>query len=245
MFPVVYFWDQQKANTMIKFLLVEDDSRVSSFIKEGLTEKGFLVDDVASGFEAIEKINANNYDVVILDIMIPGIDGFEVCKITRLRNIKSIIIILSALSDYEEKIKGLEAGADDFMAKPFHFRELMARVNAQLRRKQLEKGIFEDNRYADLEVDPDLNVVKREGREIELTPREMSLLLFLMRNRERVLTRTDIAEAVWDIHFSTNTNVVDVYINYLRNKVDKDFEMKLIHTIKGRGYMLKSKKDES
>ncbi|MGF1635811.1 MAG: response regulator transcription factor [Cyclobacteriaceae bacterium] len=230
---------------MIKFLLVEDDSRVSSFIKEGLTEKGFLVDDVASGFEAIEKINANNYDVVILDIMIPGIDGFEVCKITRLRNIKSIIIILSALSDYEEKIKGLEAGADDFMAKPFHFRELMARVNAQLRRKQLEKGIFEDNRYADLEVDPDLNVVKREGREIELTPREMSLLLFLMRNRERVLTRTDIAEAVWDIHFSTNTNVVDVYINYLRNKVDKDFEMKLIHTIKGRGYMLKSKKDES
>ncbi|GAB3178407.1 response regulator [Telluribacter humicola] len=230
---------------MVKFLLVEDDDRVASFIKEGLMEKGFLVDAVTSGYEAISNISTNDYDVIILDIMLPDIDGFEVCKITRKRSIKSIIIILSALGDYEEKIKGLEAGADDFIAKPFHFRELLARINAQLRRKQLEKGVFEYNKYADLEVDVELNRVTRSGKEILLTPREFNLLLYLLRNRERVLSKVEIAESVWDIHFSSNTNVVEVYINYLRNKIDKDFDDKLIHTIKGRGYLLKHKLDES
>lgn len=230
---------------MIKCLLVEDDERIASFVKEGLSEKGYLVDTVASGYEAISQINSIDYDVVILDIMLPDIDGYEVCKATRKRNIKSIIIILSALGDPEEKIRGLEAGADDFMIKPFHFRELLARINAQLRRKQMEKGVFEDNSYADIEVDVNSNTVMRGGRKIELTPREFSLLMYLMRNRERVLSRTEITEAVWDIHFSSHTNVVDVYINYLRNKIDKDFDDKLIHTIKGRGYQLKLKRDES
>ncbi len=229
---------------MIKCLLVEDDERIASFVKEGLSEKGYLVDTVASGYEAISRINSIDYDVVILDIMLPDIDGYEVCKATRKRNIKSIIIILSALGDPEEKIRGLEAGADDFMIKPFHFRELLARINAQLRRKQMEKGVFEDNSYADIEVDVNSNTVMRGGRKIELTPREFSLLMYLMRNRERVLSRTEITEAVWDIHFSSHTNVVDVYINYLRNKIDKDFDDKLIHTIKGRGYQLKLKRDE-
>ncbi len=223
---------------MIKCLLVEDDPRVSSFIQEGLSEKGYMIDVVAEGYEASNMINLHDYDVVILDIMIPGIDGYEVCKITRKRNIKSIIIILSALGDPEEKIKGLEAGADDFMTKPFHFRELLARIQAHLRRKQLEKGIFEDNTYADLKVNVDQNIIRRGDKDIKLSPREFNLLLYLMRNRERVLSRTQIAEAVWNIHFSSNTNVVDVYINYLRNKIDKDFDDKLIHTIKGRGYQL-------
>ncbi|GAB2763816.1 response regulator transcription factor [Rhabdobacter roseus] len=226
---------------MVKFLLVEDDDRVASFIKEGLADQGFLVEAVTSGFEALNQITVNDYDVIILDIMLPDLDGYEVCKITRKRNIKSIIIILSALGDYEEKIKGLEAGADDYLAKPFHFRELLARINAQLRRKQLEKGIFENNKYADIEVDVEQNRVTRSGREINLSPREFNLLLYLLRNRERVLSRVEIAEAVWDIHFSSNTNVVEVYINYLRNKIDKDFDDKLIHTIKGRGYLLKQK----
>jgi len=229
---------------MIKCLLVEDDVRIASFVREGLSEKGFLVDIASSGYEAVERISGVDYDVVILDIMLPGIDGYEVCKITRKRNIKSIIIILSALGDHEEKIKGLEAGADDFMIKPFHFRELLARIQAQLRRKQMEKGIFEDNRYAGIEIDLNANTVTRSGRKIDLTPRELSLLMYMMRNRERVLSRTEITEAVWDIHFSSHTNVVDVYINYLRNKIDKDFEDKLIHTIKGRGYQLKLKPHE-
>lgn len=230
---------------MSKILLVEDDLRVASFVKEGLTEKGFLVDTVKTGFEALDQINHHEYDVVILDIMIPGVDGFEVCKITRKRNIRSIIIILSALGNPDEKITGLEAGADDFISKPFHFRELLARINAQLRRKQLEKGVFEENKYADLEIDIEHALVKRGDKEINLSPREFSLLLYMLRNREKVLSRTEITEAVWDIHFSSNTNVVDVYINYLRNKIDKDFPEKLIHTIKGRGYQLKLKNDES
>ncbi|GAB3816805.1 response regulator transcription factor [Pontibacter rugosus] len=230
---------------MMKCLLVEDDDRVASFIEEGLTDKSFQVDRVADGFEAVSKISNNEYDVVILDIMLPGLDGFEICKITRKRNIASIIIILSALGDPEEKVKGLEAGADDFMSKPFHFKELLARINAHIRRKQLEQGIFEADKYADLEVNVEQNVIKRAGKEITLTPREFNLLLYLIRNREKVLSRVEIAQAVWDIHFSSNTNVVDVYINYLRNKIDKDFSFKLIHTIKGRGYMLAQKSDES
>ncbi len=230
---------------MIKCLLVEDDERIASFVKEGLSEKGYLVDTVDSGFEAMSRISTIDYDVVILDIMLPDIDGYEVCKATRKRNIKSIIIILSALGEPEERVKGLEAGADDFMTKPFHFRELLARINAQLRRKNMEQGMFEDGVYADLEIDIDTLSVRRSGKTIELTPREFNLLLYLMRNRERVLSRTEITEAVWDIHFSSNTNVVDVYINYLRNKIDRGFDDKLIHTIKGRGYQLKSKRDES
>lgn len=210
-----------------------------------MSDKGFQVDQVADGYEAVSKISNNEYDVVILDIMLPGIDGFEICKITRKRNIASIIIILSALGDPEEKVKGLEAGADDFMSKPFHFKELLARINAHVRRKQLEQGVFEADRYADLEVKVEQNIIKRAGKEITLTPREFNLLLYLLRNREKVLSRVEIAQAVWDIHFSSNTNVVDVYINYLRNKIDKDFSFKLIHTIKGRGYMLAQKSDES
>lgn len=210
-----------------------------------MTSNRYQVDRVADGYEAVEKISRNEYDVVILDIMLPGIDGFEICKITRKRNIASIIIILSALGDPEEKVKGLEAGADDFMSKPFHFKELLARINAHIRRKQLEQGIFESDKYADLEVNIEQNIIKRAGKDIVLTPREFNLLLFLLRNREKVVSRVEIAQAVWDIHFSSNTNVVDVYINYLRNKIDKGFSFKLIHTIKGRGYMLAQKSDES
>jgi two-component system copper resistance phosphate regulon response regulator CusR len=230
---------------MMKCLLVEDDARVASFLEEGLVDKGFQVECIADGYEAISKISNNEYDVVILDIMLPGIDGFEVCKITRKRNIASIIIILSALGDPEEKVKGLQAGADDYMSKPFHFQELLARINAHIRRKQLEQGIFESDKYADLEVHVEQNLIKRAGKEITLTPREFNLLLYLLRNREKVVSRVEIAQAVWDIHFSSNTNVVDVYINYLRNKIDKDFPFKLIHTIKGRGYMLAHKSNDS
>lgn len=230
---------------MMKCLLVEDDARVASFIEEGLTDKSFQVDRVADGFEAIHKISNNEYDVVILDIMLPGIDGFEICKITRKRNIASIIIILSALGDPEEKVKGLEAGADDFMSKPFHFKELLARIHAHSRRKQLEQGIFEADKYADLEVNVEQNIIKRAGQEITLTAREFNLLLFLLRNREKVVSRVEIAQAVWDIHFSSNTNVVDVYINYLRNKIDRGFSSTLIQTVKGRGYMLAQKWNES
>lgn len=223
---------------MVKCLIVEDDARVAAFIEEGLTEKGFRTRVVGDGHAALGALAEGDPDVIVLDIMIPGIDGYEVCQIVRRRNIGSIIIVLSALGDHEERIKGLEAGADDFMAKPFHFRELLARINAQLRRKRLERGFHDDDTYHDLRVDVGKHQVFRGGREIHLTPREFDLLLFLMRNREQVLSRTEISEAVWDIQFGSNTNVVDVYINYLRNKLDKDHPTKLIHTVKGRGYQL-------
>lgn len=228
---------------MTKILLIEDDHRLSSFIKKGLEEQLFSVTRVASGYEALAVTQDIQFDLIILDIMLPDVSGLQLCTVLRARKIISPLIILSALGSPEEKVKGLQAGADDYLGKPFHFEELLARINAQLRRKSFEKGILDRQKYADLEVNIAEQSAKRAGKSISLSPREYKLLLFLLNHRERVVSRTQIAEAVWDIHFNTHTNVVDVYINYLRNKIDKGFPYPLIQTIKGRGYMLKQKEE--
>ncbi len=229
---------------MSKILLVEDDSRVASFVEKGLREKMFQVRHVMKGYEAIEECMQQEFDAIILDIMLPDLDGFDVCRTIRRREINVPIIMLSALNTPEEKIQGLEAGADDYLGKPFNFLELIARINAQLRRKSFEKGNFEQYTYHDLSINLDRHVVKRGKTEITLSPREFKLLLFFMQNKERVVTRAEIAEAAWDLNFDTNTNVVDVYINYLRNKLDRGYDTKFIQTIKGRGYLFEQYTEE-
>lgn len=228
---------------MTKILLIEDDDRLAAFIQKGLEEHLYAVTRIATGYEALAITQDISFDLIILDIMLPDISGFQICLALRERKITTSIIILSALDTTEEKIKGLQAGADDYLGKPFHFEELLARINAQIRRKSFEQGITDSQKYADLEINIAEQSASRAGKTLFLSPREYKLLLFLLKNRERVVTRTQIAEAVWDIHFNTHTNVVDVYINYLRNKVDKGFQFSLIHTVKGRGYLFKHKEE--
>ncbi|MBZ4035458.1 response regulator transcription factor [Flavobacterium sp. 17A] len=230
---------------MNKVLLVEDDPRVASFIIRGLEEQLYQVKNVNKGFDAINEVMENTYDIIILDIMLPDLTGFEVCEILRKRKIIVPILILSALDTPHEKVKGLQAGADDYLAKPFMFEELLARINAQLRRSEFSSGILDFQSYAGIEINMKEQSASRDGKELNLSSRELKLLIFFMKNREKALSRIAIAEAVWNIDLDMNTNTVDVYINYLRNKVDKNFPTPLIHTIKGTGYMLKNKINES
>ena len=226
---------------MNRILLTEDDSRVASFIKKGLEENMYLVKVAGNGEEALEEATRHEYDIIILDIMLPGADGVEVCSMLRKRGNTAPVIMLSALNTPEEKVRGLQGGADDYLSKPFLFEELLARINAQLRRVEFNRGIVDFQRYAGVEINIAEQSASRQGKELQLSPREFKLLAFMIRNREKALSRMQIAQSVWDIHFSSNTNVVDVYINYLRGKLDKGFSHPLIHTVKGRGYMLKEK----
>ncbi|SFC95513.1 response regulator transcription factor [Flavobacterium phragmitis] len=230
---------------MNKVLLVEDDPRVASFILRGLEEHLYQVKTVSKGYDAINAVTENDFDIIILDIMLPDITGFEVCEVLRSRKIIVPILILSALDTPQEKIKGLQAGADDYLAKPFLFEELLARINAQLRRAEFSAGILDFQSYAGIEINMKEQSASREGKELNLSSRELKLLIFFMKNREKALSRIAIAEAVWNLDLDMNTNTVDVYINYLRNKVDKNFAEPLIHTVKGTGYMLKKKSHES
>lgn len=229
---------------MNRILLTEDDSRVASFIKKGLEENMYLVKVAANGEDALQEATLNEYDIIILDIMLPDLDGFEACTLLRKRGNTAPVIMLSALNTPEEKIRGLQCGADDYLSKPFLFEELLARINAQLRRMEFNRGIVDFQRYGGVEINIDEQSATRQGKELQLSPREFKLLAFMVRNREKALSRVQIAQSVWDIHFSSNTNIVDVYINYLRGKLDKGFSHPLIHTIKGRGYMLKLKDHE-
>lgn len=230
---------------MNKILLVEDDPRVASFIIRGLEEQLYQVKNVSKGFDAINEVMENTFDLIILDVMLPDITGFEVCEVLRTRKIIIPILILSALDTPHEKVKGLQAGADDYLAKPFLFEELLARINAQLRRSEFSNGILDFQSYAGIEINMKEQSASRDGKELNLSSRELKLLIFFMKNRERALSRIAIAEAVWNLDLDMSSNTVDVYINYLRNKVDKNFETPLIHTIKGTGYMLKNKVHES
>ncbi|MCM0668878.1 response regulator transcription factor [Flavobacterium tyrosinilyticum] len=230
---------------MNKVLLVEDDPRVASFITRGLEEQMYQVKNVSKGFDAISEATENNYDIIILDIMLSDISGFEVCEVLRNRKIIIPILILSALDTPQEKVKGLKAGADDYLAKPFLFEELLARINAQLRRTEFSSGVLDFQSYAGIKINMKEQSASRDGKELNLSSRELKLLIFFMKNRETALSRIAIAEAVWQMDLDMSTNTVDVYINYLRNKVDKNFSFPLIHTIKGTGYMLKDKSHES
>ncbi|TPG42032.1 response regulator transcription factor [Flavobacterium pectinovorum] len=230
---------------MNRVLLVEDDPRVASFISRGLEENLYQVKTVSKGYDAINEVMENDFDIIILDIMLPDITGFEVCEVLRNRKIIVPILILSALDTPHEKVKGLQSGADDYLAKPFLFEELLARINAQLRRAEFSTGILDFQSYAGIEINMKEQSATRDGKELNLSSRELKLLIFFMKNRETALSRIAIAQAVWNLDLDMNSNTVDVYINYLRNKVDKNFATPLIHTIKGTGYMLKQKNHES
>ncbi|WP_294961617.1 response regulator transcription factor [uncultured Flavobacterium sp.] len=230
---------------MNKVLLVEDDPRVASFITRGLEEQLYQVKNVSKGFDAINEVMENSYDIIILDIMLSDLSGFEVCEVLRNRKIIVPILILSALDTPQEKVRGLKAGADDYLAKPFLFEELLARINAQLRRTEFSSGVLDFQSYAGIKINMKEQSATRDGKDLKLSSRELKLLIFFMKNRETALSRIAIAEAVWDMDLDMSINTVDVYINYLRNKIDKNFPFPLIHTIKGTGYMLKNKVHES
>ena len=219
----------------MRVLLVEDDSRVASFVSRGLCQDGFCVDVSSDGRDAFHQAVHEAYDAVVLDIMIPFLDGFEVLGQIRKQGSRVPILILSARDGVEDRVRALNEGADDYLVKPFSFPELTARLRAILRRRSDGQPV---TRVADLEVDLIARKVTRGGQRISLTPKEFSLLEYLIHSRGHILTRTMIAEHVWDQHFDTFSNVIDVYIRYLRAKVDDPFEGKLIHTVRGVGYVL-------
>jgi two-component system, OmpR family, copper resistance phosphate regulon response regulator CusR len=223
----------------MKILVVEDEPKLASFIKKGLEEQSCEVDVAYDGQVGRNMALNNPYDVVILDVNLPKMNGFDVVQAIRQENIRTPVLMLTAMGSVDDKLTGFEAGADDYLVKPFEFRELMARLRAL--NKRSSDGGLQSNviRVADLELDLNEKVASRGDKRIELTAKEFGLLEYFMRNRGRVVSRIDIAEKVWDIHFDTGTNVIDVYVNFLRKKIDKDFPTKLIHTVIGMGYMLK------
>jgi heavy metal response regulator len=223
---------------IMRLLVVEDEAKVASFIKKGLEEEGYAVDIAADGEDGLALGLMRVHDLIILDIRLPKLDGLRVLQALRQDNVTAPVLLLTVRATIEDKVLGLDAGADDYLTKPFAFQELVARVRALLRRRvEAEPTVL---RIDDLTLDPARRTVARRGEKIDLTPREFALLDYFMRNPGRVLTRTMIAEHVWDYSFDTSTNVIDVYVNYLRKKIDTDREPKLLHTIRGVGYVLKA-----
>lgn len=227
----------------ISILLIEDELDVVNFVKKGLGEESFEVSVALNGVDGLEMASNNDYDIILLDIMIPEKNGIEVCKEIRMKGIQTPILFLTALNTPDNIALGLNSGADDYLVKPFKFNELIARINAILRRLNSEKkGVpISKSKYflANMVFDDDAKKVSRNGKEISLTPTEYRLLFTLLKNKGKVLSRIDLLANAWDISFNLGTNVVDVYINYLRKKIDADFEPKLIHTVVGMGYILK------
>lgn len=221
----------------MRVLLVEDEFKVAQFIKKGLQQDHLAVDLAADGEEALYLTEAGEYDLIILDLMLPKVSGLSVLATVRKKNPKVPILILTAKTSIEDRVRGLEIGSDDYLIKPFAFAELKARVRALLRREWREINL--QLRVADLLLDPAKRKAWRGERELELSNKEFMLLEYLMRNANQVVTRTMIAEHVWDASFDSFTNVIDVYISYLRNKIDKDRDLKLIHSVRGVGYMFK------
>jgi len=224
----------------MKVLVVEDEPKVAAFIKMGLEEQAWEVEIAYDGAVGLSLAIQKTFEIIVLDINLPLMNGFEVCRQIRSVNQAVPILMLTALGATDDKVAGFDAGADDYLVKPFEFKELVARIKA------LHKRSLESTRHAvilklaDLEVNTDEKTVRRNGIKIDLTAKEFLLLAFLLRNKGRVVSRSDIAEKVWDISFDTGTNVIDVYINFLRKKIDKDYSPKLIHTVIGMGYMLKA-----
>jgi heavy metal response regulator len=222
----------------VRILVVEDEKKVASFVKKGLEEEGYAVDIAADGEEGLALALTRVHDLIILDIRLPKMDGLQVLQALRHDGVTAPVLLLTVRATIEDKVLGLDAGADDYLTKPFAFQELIARVRALLRRRT--EGEPTVLRSGDLALDPARRTVTRGGEKIDLTPREFALLDYFMRNPGRVLSRTMIAEHVWDYSFDTSTNVIDVYVNYLRKKVDAGREPKLLHTIRGVGYVLKA-----
>ena len=224
----------------MRVLVVEDQEKMSSFLKRGLNEVGYAVDVAETGQSAESLAGENEYDLIILDVMLPDQNGMDTARHLRRDGYHGPILMVTALSTTKDKVHGLDAGADDYLTKPYSFDELLARVRALLRRNS-PSGTASVLRYADLELDLIQRKARRQNKDIALTQKEFSLLEYFMRNPERPLGRVSIAEHVWDIHFDSESNVIDVYINMLRKKVDAPFQGKLIHTVVGVGYVLNEK----
>jgi DNA-binding response OmpR family regulator len=224
----------------MKILVVEDDFRIAELIQRGLEQEDFFVSSANDGLLGRTLILNTDFDLVITDIILPNLSGIQLCKEIKTIKPELPIIMLTALGTTDEKVEGFDAGADDYIVKPFEMRELLARIRALLKRFEgYKKKADEVLKYADVEMNRLKKTVNRSGTEIALTPKEYSLLEFLLLNPERVLSRMEIAKEVWDTNFDTGTNFIDVYINYLRKKIDKNFNQKLIHTKSGMGFILK------
>jgi two-component system copper resistance phosphate regulon response regulator CusR len=221
-------------------LIVEDEKKIADTLKFGLNEFGFQVEIAYDGTIGYRLFDEQDFDLLILDINLPGMSGYELCKAIRMKNQNVPIIMLTSMIALKDKIEGYDSGADDYMVKPFDFKELLLKIRALLKRTT-NQGFPIGNllKASDLEMNLDSKVVKRDDRIINLTAKEFQLLEYLLRNKNRVVSRVDIAINVWDVDFETNTNVIDVYISYLRNKIDKHFDHKLIQTHVGMGYILK------
>jgi two-component system copper resistance phosphate regulon response regulator CusR len=220
-------------------LLIEDEEKTVRSLQKGLEENNWTVDVALDGVTGLEKALENQYNVLVSDILMPGLNGLELCRTLRKEGIRTPVLLLSALGETDDKVTGLDAGADDYLTKPFEFKEFIARINALVRRQGTGLANSKKLRFMDIEMDLESRTVKRAGTSINLTPREFALLEFMVRNPGKTLSKSEIAEKVWDIDFDTGTNVVEVYVNYLRNKIDKGFDQKFIHTHFGVGYVLR------
>ena len=228
----------------MRILVIEDQAKTAQFLKKGLNEVGYSVDIAETGSAGESYIASSEYDLIILDVMLPDQNGLDTARHIRRDGFTGPILMLKALTTTKNKVNGLDAGADDYLTKPFSFEELLARVRALLRRNSATNTVNSILKYSDLEVDLIHRKVTREGKELSLTAKEFSLLEYFIRNPERPLGRVSIAEHVWDIHFDSESNVIDVYINLLRKKIDAPFKKKLLQTVVGVGYVLKEPQNE-
>lgn len=222
-----------------KILIVEDHVKMADSISKGLEENGFITDVAYDGFIGKRLSDSNSYDLIILDINLPMLNGYELCNEIRKKDSQVPIIMLTALGSTEDKLLGFDKGADDYIVKPFEFRELLARIKVLLKRVPISKRSDKVLKVADLEMDIESKTVKRGDTYIDLTAKEFSLLEYLVRNTGKVISKADIADKIWNINFDTGTNVIEVYVNFLRKKIDKNYPVKLIHTQIGMGYVLK------
>jgi two-component system copper resistance phosphate regulon response regulator CusR len=223
----------------MKVLLIEDEVNAVTSLTQGLNENQVQVDFAYDGTMGLKLAEANEYDVIISDIIVPGINGVELTSELRKKGITTPVLLLTALSSTDDKVSGLEVGADDYLTKPYEFKELLARIRALSRRGKEPLQPKSVLNFGEVEMNFTTKEVFREGRKIELTPKEFALMEYFIRHKGRVISKAEIAEKVWDINFETTSNVVEVYVNYLRNKIDKPFEKKIIHTVFGVGYILK------
>ncbi|WP_338877157.1 response regulator transcription factor [Spirosoma sp. SC4-14] len=227
----------------MRILIVEDEWEVATLIKTGLEEYDFVAVIAGDAKEAQQKLAESEFDIVILDVNLPVISGFDLCRMIRNRFENLPILMLTAFGSTDSKLDGFDAGADDYLVKPFEFRELVARLRALTRRNSAHPAEPAILRIADLELNQQSKTVKRGNQKLSLTARELALLEFFLKNQNKALSRNEIIEQVWDLNFDTGTNVVDVYVNYLRKKIDKDFPVKLIHTLSGIGYIMQATDD--
>lgn len=225
---------------MNRLLVIDDDKAVRDYLRQGLAESGYVVDVACDGIEGRYLATQGSYDLILLDLMLPGLDGFQVLQAIRAHG-KAAVLMLTARDQVEDRVKGLQQGADDYLVKPFAFSELLARVAALLRRSAVYHATPSVLRLADLEVDLLAHKVRRAGRRIDLTPKEFQLLLLLIQRRGQVLTRTTLAERVWNMHFDSETNVIEVAVRRLRAKIDDPFMPKLLHSVRGVGYVMEER----